>query len=449
MQVVSLAVWPFMEQLLNFAVGFADLAIAGRLGSVVEGEGVVVAATNALAVAAYLGWLSGLMLGSVGTGATALIARAIGASHKTLANAGVGQAMTLALIMGFVGSVGVWFGGPWLAAVFIPAEDALARQFCSDYLRIFAFGLPFAAILFVGNAALRGAGDTRRPFFAMVAVNVVNLVVSISLVFGPEPIGGHSVNGIAWGTVSGFVVGGVIVLGVLISGRSAVRLRWHRMRPHWNTMRRIIKVGLPSLVEQSGMWLINAAVVKYVAWLPAQAALGAHMIGIRIEAISFMPGFALGMAAATLVGQYLGLGDPARAKRAAWYCAGTGMVTMSSMGVVFLLMPETLVRLVSPDTPEHLEMTPTLLMICGVVQPMFACYLILGSALRGAGDTRMTMILSYSSLFTLRLVGAYWLGHTLGYGLAGIWVALCADLFMKGVLYTGRFMQGGWTKIKV
>jgi len=341
-----------------------------------------------------------------------------------------------------------------------PQVGQLAREFCAQYLSIFGLGLPAAAVLFIGGAALRGAGDTRSPFFAMCLVNAVNIVVSVYLALNPQsarelglPFAdfaqGLQVAGIAWGTTIAWCVGAIAVLLILLSGRAPVRLRWIRLRPHWHTMRRILRVGLPTMFESGGVWVINGFIVMFVSMLPAVGALGAHMIGVRIEAISFLPGFAIGIAASTLIGQYLGLGDVARAKRAVELCALLAIVSMGLMGVVFICMPEALVRLVSPDSPEHLAMTPTLLIICGVIQPFFAMTAVFGQALRGAGDTRAAMLISYGSMLSVRLVGAYVLGIALGFGLSGVWAALCSCIALRGLLFAARFYQGRWQSIQV
>ena len=441
-QVFVLAIWPFLEQLMNFLVGMVDLAIAGRL----EPETLRVPAVDALAVAGYLMWLLGLLSGATGVGATALVSRAVGGGHKGLANAATAQSFLLALLFGAISGAALFIGADAIAGAFNLSPES--HPLATIYLRIIAVVAPVHAVLFVGSAALRGAGDTRSAFIAMVCVNLVNIAVSVLLVFGPEPIGGWGVAGIAIGTAVGWLVGAVIIIIALIAGWGGVRLRRRRLRPHWHTIRRILRVGIPSGFESGGMWLINAAVLFFVSTFPIDGALGAHMIAIRIEAISFLPGFAIGIAAATLTGQYLGLGDPHRAKRAAMLCCLIGMGTMSVMGLTFMIVPEWWVMLVSAEA-THLDYSPILLMICGPVQPLFAAYLILGNALRGAGETRTTMRMSFASLLVVRLAGAMVIGVILDYQLIGVWFALCADLAVKGILFSARFLHGGWTKTQV
>lgn len=440
-QVFWLALWPFLEQILNLAVGFVDRILAGHL----EPEAIRISAMDAIGISMYVAWLMTMIFAMLGIGATALISRAIGGSHKRVANSGLGQAMLMSIWIGLIVGFSLFFLARPISA--LVGLKGLALDQAVDYLQIYSFAAPFSAVMLVGMACLKGAGDTRNPFFAMVLVNIVNVAVSWLLVFGPEPFGGHGVQGIAMGTAVAWVVGALLVVTILLSGKAGIRLRLIRLRPHVHTMARILKVGIPSLGEMGGMWILNFAVLNIIGRL-GEGAIGAHTIAIQIEALSFMPGFALGTAASTLAGQYLGLGDPERARKAVVLCWKVGCTLMTSVGVVLFFFPEPIVALIS-DSPTHLDVAPDLLRICAVVQPLFSCYLILGHAMRGAGDTKTTMKLSFTSLLIVRLGGAYIAGVVLGMGLWGIWVALCADLAIKGILFSARFIHGGWAKVEV
>ncbi|MEX0886045.1 MAG: MATE family efflux transporter [Phycisphaeraceae bacterium] len=437
-QVYVLAIWPLLEQLLNSLVSFVDMALAGRLS---------VAVADAVAVTGYIGWLMGMLLMGLGVGSTALIARAVGARHRRVASAAVGQSMLMAVVWGAAIGFGLWFGGPPIGRFFQLEGETLALA--SLYIRILAFAAPLAAVLFVGAACLRGAGDTRSPFFAMLAVNIVNVIASVLLVFGPAPIGGWGVAGIAMGTTLAWAVGAMCILYVLVSGRGGLRLHLHRLRPHWHTMRRIIRVGVPSLVESSGMWIGNAIVGRIVGGLGASGVLGAHMIAIRIESLGFLPAVAVGTAAATLVGQYLGAGRPDRARQAGYVCWGVGAGWMAAMGVVFILFPEALARLLAPDEPTLYEAAAPLLIIAGPVQVFFGTYMVLAHVLRGAGDTTTAMALTYGCTFLLRLPAAWVLAEPMGMGLVGVWLALCGELVIRGLVFAARFMHGGWMRVRV
>lgn len=441
-QVAVLAVWPLLEQLMAFLVGTVDIMLAAQL----EPDTLARDATDALGVAGYIGWLMGMMQGAVGVGASALVARAIGGRHRALANSGLGQAVLLAVGVGTAIGTLVFVTAPWIA--YLAGIEGQAHALCVGYLRILASVQPLSAVLFVAMACLRGAGDTGTPFWVMVLVNIVNTTLSVLFVWGPAPIGGHGVMGIALGTSLAWVAGAVVVVAQLFSGRSTLRLYVHRLRPHWHTLQRICRVGLPSLLESSGMWLGNFAVLMIVGNFLGPGAPGSHMIAIRIEAISFLGGFAIGTAAATLAGQYLGAGNPEMAKQAVRLCWALGAGAMTVMGLVFIAIPEQLTAIIS-DTPQHLEMVPPLLRICGFAQFFFGTYAVLSQALRGAGDTTAAMAMTYSSTFLVRLPAAFLGAWLTGWTLWGLWIGLCGELVVRGCLFAARFLHGGWQRVKV
>jgi putative MATE family efflux protein len=448
MQVFVLSVWPLLEQLMAFMVGTIDLMLAARLRPEDLGRD----AADALGVAGYIGWLMAMLQGAVGVGASALVARAIGARHRRLASAGLGQSVLLGLAAGCLIGLGIYTLAPWIG--WLAGIRGQALELCTLYLRVLAIAQPASAVLFVTMACLRGAGDTRSPFWVMVLVNAVNIGASILFVWGPAPIGGYGVGGIAAGTALAWFVGAALVLGFTASRWSIIRLRAHRLRPHRHTAGRILRVGIPNLVESSGQWIGNFLLLMivgrlgaYALW-PGEGAPGSHMIAIRIESVSFLPGLAIGTAAATLAGQYLGAGNPTRARQAVALCWGTAAVLMSLIGALFLLIPETLTRIIS-DNPAHLETVPTLLRICGPVQVFFGTYLVLAQALRGVGDTAAAMRLTYFSTFLVRLPLAYVLAIPVGWGLWGLWIGLCFELVVRGVLFALRFLRGNWATTRV
>ena len=442
-QVFTLAIWPFFEQVLNFLIGAVDTILAGHM------HPAAVSATEAIAVGAYVGWGVSLVQVSVGIGASAIVARAIGGRHRRAANAALGQSLIMAVAVGVLIGGTMYGAARWVASIM--GTTGLALDFSTQYLRILCLAAPASGVLFVGSACLRAAGDTRSPFIVLAIVNVVNAVLSAILVYGPAPIGGHRVAGIALGTAVAWAAGACLILWVLIAGNAGIRLRLIRLRPHGLMMVRIVRVGLPNLFESASFWTGNFLVVTFVGLIGSKlqpGALAAHVIAVRVEAISYLPGVALATAASTLTGQYLGLGDPHRARRAAMRCAGVAMAVMASMGLVFWLAPEALVRVVTSEA-SLLEMAPHLLRICAPVQVFFAMSIVLSNAMRGAGATRSTMLVSSFSVWMVRVPAAYTLGVVMGYGLNGLWLALCAELVLRGTLFAIQFWRGRWAKAQV
>lgn len=442
-QLLALAVWPLLENLLGFAVSATDQILAGRLA----GETTRLHALDALAVGGYFSWLLMIVQGAVGTGGLALIARATGAGDTALARRALGQAVILGIALGGAVALGARITIPWFLRAFsLEGETALMA---TRYLEIISLSAPLTGFIFAANAGLRGAGDTRTPFKVMTLVNLTNILTSWLFTFGPAPWGGHGVSGLAAGTVLGWAVGAAALSMVLWGREQGLALDRVGLRPHRETSARILRVGLPSAVEILGMWLMNVWLLRLVAGLPQQGALGAHMLTIRAESLSFLPGFAFGAAAATLAGQYLGLGDPARAKAATWEAWKSGAVLMTIIGLLFILFPRAIIGVFVPGSTLHMDLAAPLLVMCGFCQPFLATNIILKSTFRGTGDTQAVMRYSYVSMFLFRIALATILVRGFNLGLFWIWVCMFSDVFVQAFVFWGRFQRGKWLAARV
>lgn len=473
--------WPILvESLLNSLVGFVDTRLASGLG---------MAETDAIGAASYIQWFFGLTIMALGIGATAMIARAVGKGRLAVANAAVGQMLVLQVIAGSFVAFGAIMMAPVVASLM--SLEGQGREAFIAYLRITSLGIPITGVLFGGIACVRGAGDSKGPLLVMMLVNAINVVLSFVLsgvdisrtTFDEAGVPVTTtiirnpftfelgITGIALGTIGAQLVGAAAIIWLLRRGVGGVRLRTRRLKLHMHTSRRLVRLGLPNFLETLGMWSGNFLVVLMVGAV-GSGALGAHIIAIRAEAFSFLPGFAMGMAAASLAGQFLGAGSPELARKAVWRCAMVAVVLMGLIGVVFITLPRLVVSIFS-EQPEHLITAPPLLVICGVVQVPFALAIVFRQAMRGAGDVRMALLLTTITTYLVRLPACFLLsGVDLTFtiqtapgevqrftiidspffdepSLTRLWIAMCGELVIRAMLFSWRYFQGGWTRQKV
>ncbi len=451
-QVASLSMWPFLEQMLGFMVATVDLVFTGRLA---EGD-LRVAMMDAMGLGGYTSWLLMIFQGAVGTGVMALVSRATGAREGDLARRGLTQGLLLGFATGMVVGVTLFFLLPMITQLFALEEEA--SQQAQSYLRILVWSAPVLGVMLSATNALRGAGDTRTPFFAMVVVNIVNVFFSWLFVFGPAGLGGMGVAGLALGSVLGWVSGAMVVIFFLLVRKDKnpdepfLSLRGCSLKPERETMTRILKVGLPQGLEMGGMWAIQAVMVRFISGLPEEGTLGAHMIAIRVESMSFLPGFAIGSAGAALVGQYLGAGNPEMAMRAARLCWRFAAIFMGLLGILFLVFPHELVGLIVPDGPdsEHFQkLAGPLVFLCGLSQPFLATALVMKTTMRGAGATKLVMRYSFSTMLFFRVLVVPLAVSFLGMGLTGIWVVMFVDVATQAFLFGRLHFKGTWLQVKV
>ena len=451
-QVASLAIWPFLEQMLGFMVATVDLVFTGRLA---EGD-LRVAMMDAMGLGGYTAWLLMIFQGAVGTGVMALVSRATGAREGDLARKGLAQGLLLGLATGMVVGVTLFFLVPMITQLFALEQEASKQA--QSYLRILVWSAPVLGVMLSATNALRGAGDTRTPFFAMVVVNIVNVFFSWLFVFGPAGLGGMGVAGLALGSVLGWVSGAMVVVFFLLIRKDKnpdepfLSLRGCSLKPERETMTRILKVGLPQGLEMGGMWAIQAVMVRFISGLSEEGTLGAHMIAIRVESMSFLPGFAIGSAGAALVGQYLGAGNPEMAMKAARLCWKFAAIFMGLLGILFLVFPHELVGLIVPDGPdsEHFQkLAGPLVFLCGLSQPFLATALVMKTTMRGAGASKLVMRYSFSTMLFYRVLVIPLAVSFLGLGLTGIWIVMFVDVGTQALLFGRLHFKGDWLKAKV
>ena len=194
-------------------------------------------------------------------------------------------------------------------------------------------------------------------------------------------------------------------------------------------------------------WVANLAVIGGVNHL-GNATATSHMNAIRIESYSFLTGMGFATAAATLVGQSLGMKDPKRARRCAYYAYAMGGGIMTLLGVCFVLFGTTIASWLSDD-PEVVRMTGQCVHITGFIQSGFAAAMIFGFALRGAGDVVKVMIANLASIFCIRFAGVLLAVWYFNLTLQAVWMVLCSELMIRGILMFLRFRFGRWDLLKV
>jgi putative MATE family efflux protein len=442
------------EESLNLAVGYTDWFLAGRM---LPGE----EPKAAMGLMAYVMWLLPSLFSFVSIGATALVARFVGARDFRNATHATTQALLLGAGLAVVGIVlTVALAGPFVHAMQLRGETAaLALR----YIRIVTWGIPAIMLEYVGTACLRGAGDTVSGLVARVVLNLVNIVLSISLVAGLWFFPKLGWDGIAIGTTVGHWCAGIIILALLLRGRAGLRAFSGARLVQFDTelMRRMLRVGMPGGIDVLsiiGCHLAYLAIINSLGTV-AQAA---HGLGVRIEALSYLPGSAFQVAAATLAGQSLGAANPRQAMRSVLASLLVAVVIMSAAGVVFFFWGEQLAMIFTGDQSAITELTGRLLKIVACATPVLAVLMVLTGALRGAGDTRWMLAITFVGLVGVRLPLACFLALSeipiplmgvvlpgVGLGVIGAWYAMAIDCTVRATLAAVRFRQGGWKGVRV
>jgi putative MATE family efflux protein len=445
-RVLSLA-WPVLiQQYLILSVQLSDRYLAGNFLDEVAYQS---AQTNAQ----YLGWTLACFTTLVSVGTTALVARFVGAGDRCLAIKATNQSILLATVFGIdMSIVGLSTVDMLIGLLQLNSQTA---NFAVGYLRPLLTLYPFQMIEVAGIACLVGAGDTRTGLFVLGGVALLNW----PLAWGLMPALGFV--GIAWGTALSHTLGACAVLLVLARGRAG--LVWHvnGMRPDWGLIWRLLWVSVPAAADSMSLAAGQLWFLSIVNRL-GDVASGAHGIAIGWEALGYLSGAAFGTAAMALVGQNLGARRPDLATRSGWTAFALGCTMMCLMGVVFYaLAPQMFALFCSTDKEAVVEAGVPVLRLVAFAMAPEACFIIFTYALRGAGDTRVPVIFTWVGLLGIRIPLAYlltsdyldlgWLGLWRGanFGLLGAWLAMFADLVVRGTFFLHRFAGGRWKRIQV
>lgn len=450
---LRLAVPVLVEEALNLLVGYTDWWLTGHF---LEGA----AYQAAMGLLAYLLWLISSLFAAVAIGASALVARHVGAGEVESARRVAHQALLAGLVLAVIATLAAAVGGlSFIQVLRLPAE---ATPLAWSYLKWIVPAIP--AIMFeqVAIAVLRGAGDTVTGLLTKVVVNLVNAAVSAALLTGWGGLPQLGWIGLAIGTSLGHIVGALILVVVLSRGRAGMRWQWSGLRPDVPLLGRLFRVGVPGgldVMAVLGCHLSYVAIVNTLGTDPAAA----HGLGVELEALAYAPASSFAVAAASMTGLLLGAGQPLRAQRMILTAALSGVLFMSAMGLVFYHFGWALVDVfVGESSPRTAALATDYLKIVSFSMPFLAVTMVLTGALRGAGDTLCSLAVTFTGLALVRVPGAAWLAwHELpipgtswafdgwDLGVHGAWLAMVFDVALRSSLLLLRFFTGGWKRVKV
>lgn len=373
-------------------------------------------------------------------GATALIARRIGEGDRDGARATAAQVIWVGI--GFsvvIGIGGVLFADDLL--VLMGAEEAVVA-IGPGYTATMLGGSVTILLIFLLNAVFRGAGNAVIAMRALWLANGINIALDPCLIFGLGPFPELGVTGAAIATNIGRGVGVGYQLYCLTGAHSVIRLGLADLRPKFDLLLRLLRVSLPGagqlIIAMSSYVLLMRIVADY-----GSTAVAGLTIGIRIFAFTFLPAWGLGNAAATLVGQNLGAGQPERAEKSVWMAARWNTAVLVGVALLFIAIPEILARPFTSD-PAVVAHVVDCLRIVALGYGFFAFGMVVTQALNGAGDTDTPTRVNFFCLWLFQLPLAWWLSRTLGLGPQGVFASIAIADSLLAVVAVIVFRRGRW-----
>ncbi len=435
--IIRLALPVALENVLHMAVFIVDIIMIGRLGT---------APVAAVGLAGALSFIIAMIFTALGVGTTALVARSFGAEQKAEAQTVAEQSILISLVFGLTISPFIFYFADNILILMSAEENVVALG--SSYLKIVLCFFIFRLIILTGTSIFRGAGDTRTPMVITLVTNCVNILFNWLLIFGIWIFPRMEVVGAAWATSIAYTVGASLIFYKLLSRKSILTISFRRIiAVKRSIIKRILRISLPATLDASLTQMGYLFFIKIVAML-GTVSLAAHQIAIRIEALSFMPGFALAVATATIVGQSLGAGKPELARLSMRKNCQIALAMMGFFAFIFLVFAKPMARVFHPEQ-DVLALSAYCVMIAALEQPALAIYMVYSGGLRGAGDTLSPMIVTIVGTLCFHLPVAYVFGIVLEWGLAGIWFGAALDWILRCIAVYILFRRGRWRRIKV
>ncbi|PZE22237.1 MATE family efflux transporter [Paenibacillus xerothermodurans] len=374
-------------------------------------------------------------------GTTAIIARAMGAGNVEEANLTAQQTFILSMLL----SVGVIILSYLYAEnimIFMGATPEVMQEGVG-YAQIMFLSLGFTILSMSLSAVLRGAGDTRTPMKINVLSNIIVVVLGYPLIYGIGIIPGLGVAGAAIATALAKAFAAIWVLKVLFGKGSYIKLSWSQVGTfHYPTIRRLVKIGLPSMGEQFAMRLGQLVFTIVVSGL-GTAVFAAHTICFNIMGFAFMPGMAFALAASTLVGQGLGAGKPDLAEKFGWETQRFGRIFGGITGVCFIILAPYIMMLYTNDQTV-INAGSSALRIIGCIQTFQATQFILAGALRGAGDTKIPLISTFVGVCIFRSLLGLLFVIGFNWGIIGAYLSIAIDQIVRTAIIFYRYKSGRW-----
>jgi putative MATE family efflux protein len=382
------------------------------------------------------------MLGLI-VGTIALVARAYGGGDTQRLNHLLVQSTQLTVIVGMVvGAIGALAAESILRA--LGASHAVA-DLGAQYLRPLMIGTPFFYLSLLFSGVLRGVGNTRLPFLCALGANIVNAVLNYGLILGNLGMPALGVTGSAIGTVIAQVLNAFALAAILRSGTIPNLKLPLQIRPLDRGLAgELLKIGWPAAID---MLVLNAGFLTALGLLGRidQVTVAAHGLGLRVQALAFVPGLGIGQATSAMVGQALGAGNVERAKEVARASMVLCAAMMSALAIAIIFAAHPLVRIfdVVPGTPLEEYSVEWMRMLGYSMLPASMNIAMIG-VLQGAGATKASLRINIYSTLAIQVPLSYLLGITLEMGATGVWLSFPLAFVAKATLNYISFKRGKW-----
>ncbi len=328
----------------------------------------------------------------------------------------------------------------------------------TNYFLVYCISLPFYQFGMLASSMLKSSGNMKIPSLMSILMCICDVIFNFFLIFPSHSysVGGISfvlpganlgVVGAALGTALAFVVTGSILVWIAVRKAPMISIKDEKfsIHPIGEYLNHAIRISSPMALQyilMNGAQIVSTMIVAPLG----NFAIAANTFAIAVEGVCYMPGYGIGEAATTLIGQSIGANRKDLTKRFAYMTIALGMGVMATMGLIMYIFAPEMIGMMSPVT-EIRVLGVGALRIEAFAEPMFAAAIVGNCICIGAGDTKIPAVMNFGTMWLVRLSLAAYLAPK--YGLTGVWIAMATELTFRGLIFLIRIYRGSWMNKRV
>ena len=424
-----------IEQFLAVLVGMADSIMIASVGE---------AAVSGVSLVDQVMLLIINLFGALATGGAVVAGQYLGRKNPEEADKAANQLIWFVTILA-VGVMGLVYLGKnmILQGVFGQIEPDV-MEYANTYLLIVTASVPFIALYNGGAAIFRTMGNSKITMTVSLIMNAINVVGNAILIYGFH----CGVEGVAIPTLVSRMTAAILITVLLSNEKQVLHLqKTLRYRPEKETIKKILKIGIPNGLENSMFQLGKVLVLSLVSTFGTYA-IAANAVCNVLASFQILPGMALSLAVTTVISRCVGAKDY---EQVSYYTKKLLAISYISMFVTTIVICVALpfimdVYNLSPETAKVAEEIMIFHSVSCVLiwTPAFT----LPSTLRAAGDAKTCMLISIPCMWIFRIGFSYILGKYFGMGVFGVWVAMVIDWVVRVIFFVLRYCRGKWKTIR-
>lgn len=431
-----LAVPMILELIMESTFAVADIYFVGKLGA---------SAIATVGISETFLFLLYSMAMGLATAVTAIIARRVGEKNTEDASKSAVQSIFLGVLSSIPFTIaGIFYSKDLLKLM---GADPWSIEHGYRYTQWMLGGNAIIVLLFVINAIFRGAGDAAIAMRVLWVANAVNIALDPILIFGWGPIPAFGIEGAAIATNIGRGIGVLMQLWTLFNAGRHIKIKLSEFS--WNTSIVIHLIqtslgGIGQMLVGMTSWIF---LMRILANISSEAVAGAT-IALRIMMFTLMPAWGLSNAAATLVGQNLGAGNPARAESTVWKIGFYNMGFLVIVSVVYFLFNQSLMKFFTDDL-HVIAIGSEWLQILSYSYLIYGWWMVSVQAFNGAGDTKTPTLINLFFFWCIQIPLSYYLAVINSLQHSGVFWGVFISETSVGIFTLWLFARGSWKNVKV